>query len=122
MVIIRLSRTGAKKRPFYHVVAIDSRHARDSGRYIERLGYFNPGAKGAEIKIKLNDERIDYWVANGAQKSDRVDSIIKQNRKDASGAAAGPSKKEKRRAKQAAAKAQAATASEATGETASSET
>lgn len=84
MVVIRLSRTGAKKRPFYHVVVIDSRHARDSGNYIERLGYFNPVARGAEIKIHLDEERISHWISKGAQPSERVQSIMKQSKKAAS--------------------------------------
>jgi len=77
MVIIRLARGGAKKRPFYHIVVADSRNARDS-RFIERVGYFNPGAKGQEVRIKLEQERIDHWTAQGAQLSDRVASLIKQ--------------------------------------------
>ena len=82
MVTIRLARGGSKKRPFYHVVVTDSRNKRD-GRYIERLGYFNPGAKGQEIGLKLESERIDYWVSKGAQTSDRVASLIKKNKKAA---------------------------------------
>ena len=76
MVTIRLSRTGAKKRPFYHIVVTDSRNARD-GRYIERLGFFNPIASGGEERLRLNNERIDYWVSKGAQKSDRVAQLVK---------------------------------------------
>ncbi len=82
MVTIRLARGGSKKRPFYHVVVTDSRNKRD-GRYIERLGYFNPGAKGQEIGLKLESERIDYWKSKGAQTSDRVASLIKKNKKAA---------------------------------------
>lgn len=82
MVTIRLARGGSKKRPFYHVVVTDSRNKRD-GRYIERLGYFNPGATGQEIGLKLESERIDYWVSKGAQTSDRVASLIKKNKKAA---------------------------------------
>jgi len=82
VVTIRLARGGSKKRPFYHVVVTDSRNKRD-GRYIERLGYFNPGAKGQEIGLKLESERIDYWVSKGAQTSDRVASLIKKNKKAA---------------------------------------
>ena len=77
MVSIRLSRGGSKKRPFYHVVAADSRNARD-GRYIERLGFFNPIAKGGEETLRLDLERINYWVSQGAQASERVQSLIKQ--------------------------------------------
>ena len=76
MVIIRLARAGAKKRPFYHVVVTNSRNARD-GRFIERLGFYNPIAAGEEVRIQLNKERIDYWVAKGAQLSERVDHLIK---------------------------------------------
>ncbi len=78
MVVIRLSRGGAKRRPFYHVVATDSRNARDSGRFIEELGYFNPVAKGSEIRLHLNKERVDYWTNQGAQPSDRVKVLIKE--------------------------------------------
>lgn len=79
MVTIRLSRGGAKKRPFYHIVVTDSRNRRD-GRYIERLGYFNPIAAGGERKLKLDLERADYWVSQGAQTSDRVANLVKQAR------------------------------------------
>jgi small subunit ribosomal protein S16 len=80
MVTIRLSRGGAKKRPFYHVVVTDSRNRRD-GRYIERLGYFNPIASGAEKRLHLNQARIEYWLGHGAQTSSRVSSLIKQYEK-----------------------------------------
>lgn len=76
MVTIRLARAGAKKRPFYHIVAADSRSPRD-GRYIERLGFFNPIASGREEKLKLEQERIDYWLAQGAQPTERVAGLIK---------------------------------------------
>ena len=76
MVKIRLSRTGAKKRPFYHIVATDKRNSRD-GRYIERLGFFNPIAKGAEEKLRLDMERINYWRGTGAQVSKRVEKLLK---------------------------------------------
>ena len=82
MVTIRLSRTGAKKRPFYHIVVTDSRNARD-GRYIERLGFFNPIATGGEESLRLNNERIDHWVSKGAQLSDRVATLLKQSAKEA---------------------------------------
>lgn len=82
MVTIRLSRTGAKKRPFYHIVVTDSRNARD-GRYIERLGFFNPIARGGEESLRLNKERIDHWVSKGAQTSDRVATLLKQAAKQA---------------------------------------
>ena len=82
MVTIRLSRTGAKKRPFYHIVVTDSRNARD-GRYIERLGFFNPIASGGEERLRLNNDRIDYWVSKGAQKSSRVAQLVKDAAKAA---------------------------------------
>jgi small subunit ribosomal protein S16 len=77
MVTIRLARTGAKKRPFYHLVVADSRSPRD-GRYIERVGFFNPVAKGKEERLRLNNERIEYWFSTGAQATDRVSSLIKE--------------------------------------------
>ena len=78
MVKIRLSRGGAKKKPFYHLVATDSRKRRGGG-YIERLGFFNPMATGQEIKLRVNNERLDYWLSVGAQKSDRVAKLLKQD-------------------------------------------
>ena len=80
MVVIRLTRGGAKKRPFYHVVVTDSRSRRD-GRYIERVGYFNPLARGAEKRLEVALDRIDDWVSKGAGTSDRVKSLIKEARK-----------------------------------------
>jgi small subunit ribosomal protein S16 len=82
MVSIRLARGGSKRRPFYHVVVSDSRSPRD-GRYIERLGFFNPQARGQEEALRLDSERIDYWVSQGAQPSERVSSLIKGSRKAA---------------------------------------
>ncbi len=76
MVIIRLARGGAKKRPFYTLVAADSRRARD-GRFVEQLGFFNPIATGKEERLKINLERFNYWVGNGAQVSDRVANLVK---------------------------------------------
>lgn len=80
MVVIRLARTGAKKTPFYHIVVTDSRNSRD-GRFIERLGYFNPMARGAETRLELNQERLDYWQGCGAKASDRVSSLVKKVKK-----------------------------------------
>ncbi len=77
MVTIRMSRGGAKKRPFYHVVVTDSRNRRD-GRYIERLGFFNPVARGNEETLRLDMERIDFWLSKGARRSERVAKLIKQ--------------------------------------------
>ena len=85
MVTIRLARTGAKKRPFYHLVVADSRRARD-GRFIERLGYFNPIAKGQEERLTIDLERVDYWLGHGAQTSDRVAALVKQKRASATAA------------------------------------
>ena len=76
MVTIRLSRGGAKNRPFYHVVVTDSRSGRD-GRYIERVGFFNPLARGNEEKLRLDSERVEYWKSTGAQPSERVARLIK---------------------------------------------
>lgn len=80
MVTIRLSRGGAKRRPFYHIVVTDSRNRRD-GRYIERLGYFNPIAKGGETRVQIDIARVDHWIGQGAQPSDRVAGLVKQERK-----------------------------------------
>ncbi|MCK5819809.1 MAG: 30S ribosomal protein S16 [Psychromonas sp.] len=78
MVTIRLARGGAKKRPFYQVVVTDSRNARD-GRFIEKVGFFNPTAQGKEVKLRLRTDRIDHWLALGAQLSDRVSKLVKNN-------------------------------------------
>lgn len=80
MVVIRLARGGAKKRPFYQIVVTDSRNARD-GRFIERIGFYNPTAQGNAEKIRLNTERYSYWVSQGAQASERVASIAAQSAK-----------------------------------------
>ena len=82
MVTIRLARGGSKKRPFYHINVTDSRTSRD-GRYIERLGFFNPIARGNAETLRLNLERVDAWVAQGAQVSDRVKQLVKTARKAA---------------------------------------
>jgi small subunit ribosomal protein S16 len=82
MVTIRLSRVGAKKRPFYQVTVTDSRSARD-GRFIERVGFFNPIASGKEVRVRLDRERIDYWVKQGAQLSDRVAKLLSESDKAA---------------------------------------
>ena len=77
MVTIRLSRGGAKKRPFYHVVVTDSRNRRD-GRYIERIGFFNPVAAGEETRLNIDAERAQYWVDQGAKASERVARLLKE--------------------------------------------
>ena len=76
MVTIRLSRGGSKKRPFYHVTVTDSRNSRD-GRFIERVGFFNPIARGQEGRLRIDLERIDAWVQKGAQISPRVARLMK---------------------------------------------
>lgn len=85
MVVVRLARGGAKKRPFYHINVTDSRSARN-GRYIERLGYFNPIAKGQEKRLVVDSEKLEQWVAKGAQVSDRIKSLMKEEAKKAAGA------------------------------------
>lgn len=79
MVTIRLSRGGARNRPFFHIVVADSRNKRD-GRYIERVGYFNPIAAGGETALDMDLQRVDHWLAQGAKASERVTSLIKQIR------------------------------------------
>jgi small subunit ribosomal protein S16 len=79
MVTIRLSRGGAKNRPFYHIVVTDRRNRRD-GRYIERLGFFNPIAAGSEARISVDVERAEYWLAQGAKASERVAALLKEHR------------------------------------------
>lgn len=83
MVIIRLQRGGAKKRPFYQVVVADSRRARN-GRFIENVGFFNPTAQGQEERLRLDLDRVEHWVGQGAGLSDRVARLVK----DAKNAAA----------------------------------
>jgi len=82
MVKIRLSRGGAKKKPFYHIVVADSRNKRD-GRRIERIGFFNPMAKGQEERLRLDLDRVDYWTGVGAQLSERVANLVSQARTSA---------------------------------------
>lgn len=77
MVSIRLARSGAKKRPFYHVVVTDSRSSRD-GRFIERLGFYNPIAAEHEEKLRIDRERVVYWTSKGAKTSDAVARLLKQ--------------------------------------------
>ena len=82
MVTIRLARGGAKKRPFYNIVVADSRNARD-GRFIERVGFFNPLARGQEETLRLDLDRVEHWVSNGASTTERVAKLIKDARKAA---------------------------------------
>ena len=79
MVVIRLSRSGAKKNPYYFITVADSRNARD-GAFIERLGFYNPSAKGQEETLRIDIEKIDEWVSKGAQVSDRVKRLIKDSK------------------------------------------
>ncbi len=79
MITIRLARRGAKKRPFYHIVVTDRRNKRD-GRSIERLGFFNPGATGKEETLKIDTGRISYWLDQGARMSERVATLLSQNK------------------------------------------
>ena len=77
MVTIRLARGGAKKRPFYHLTVSDSRVSRD-GRFIERVGFFNPIARGQEERLRVDAERVAYWQSQGAQLSERVARLVKE--------------------------------------------
>jgi small subunit ribosomal protein S16 len=77
MVIIRLARGGAHKRPYFHMVETDSRSRRD-GNFIERVGFFNPVAAGNEEKLRISMDRVEYWRSNGAQVSPRVARLIKE--------------------------------------------
>ncbi|HET8800611.1 MAG TPA: 30S ribosomal protein S16 [Marinobacter sp.] len=76
MVTIRLARGGSKKRPFYHLTVTDSRKSRD-GRFIERVGFFNPIARGGEERLRVDRDRVNFWVNQGAQTSDRVAQLLK---------------------------------------------
>ncbi len=80
MVVIRLARSGAKKRPFFNIVATDSRSRRD-GRFIERVGYYNPVAAASEKGLVINTERLEFWKQNGAQMSPTVERLVKQGAK-----------------------------------------
>ena len=82
MVKIRLTRGGAKKRPFYHIIVTDSRSARD-GRNIERVGYYNPVASGNEKRVELDIDRVQHWLGHGAQMSEKVADLVKQQVKQA---------------------------------------
>ncbi|MDO5531937.1 30S ribosomal protein S16 [Sutterella sp.] len=77
MVIVRLARGGSKKRPFYSINVTDSRNRRD-GRFIERLGYYNPMAAGQAVKLSINLDRLAFWQGNGAQLSDTVARLVKE--------------------------------------------
>ena len=75
MVTIRLARGGSKKRPFYHLTVTDHRNARN-GRFIERVGFFNPVARGQEERLRVDADRIEYWQGQGAQLSERVAKLL----------------------------------------------
>ena len=79
MVIVRLAKSGAKKNPYYFITVADSRKPRD-GAFIERLGFFNPSAKGSEERMRFNLDRLDHWISNGAQLSDKVKELAKDAR------------------------------------------
>ena len=98
MLKIRLARSGAKKKPFFHITVADSRMPRD-GRFIERVGYFNPISRGKEVRLEVNQERIDYWVSQGAQLSERVLTLIEENTETPEEKIKREEKKEKRRLK-----------------------
>ena len=76
MVTIRLARGGAKKRPFYHLTVTDSRNPRN-GRFIERVGFYNPTARGQEVRLRIDSDRVEYWRGQGAQVSERVAKLLK---------------------------------------------
>ena len=80
MVVIRLSRGGSKKNPFYNVVVADSRNRRD-GRFIERVGFYNPSAKVATESLRIDEARVSHWAKNGAQLSDTVTRLVKTHAK-----------------------------------------
>ncbi len=82
MVVIRLARGGSKKRPFYHITVADQRNARD-GRFIERVGFFNPVARGQEECLRVDLDRVAHWTGRGAQPSDRVAALLKDAAKAA---------------------------------------
>lgn len=87
MVVIRLSRGGSKKNPFYSVVVADSRNRRD-GRFVERIGFYNPSARAGAEGLRINEERAQYWIGNGAQLSDTVARLVKFHAKGVDGMAA----------------------------------
>ncbi|OGT32365.1 MAG: 30S ribosomal protein S16 [Gammaproteobacteria bacterium RIFCSPHIGHO2_02_FULL_39_13] len=117
MVVIRLARAGATKSPFYHVVVADSRKAR-GGRFIERLGFYNPMARGSETTLQLNQERIAYWTGQGAQPSARVTLMLKTAQKDKAINKAAPTKAELKTAQIAASRQAAKVKAKAEAETA----
>jgi small subunit ribosomal protein S16 len=91
MVVIRLSRGGSKKNPFYSVVVADSRNRRD-GRFVERIGFYNPSARAGAEGLRINEERAQYWIGTGAQVSDTVARLVKFHAKGVDGMAAAKAK------------------------------
>lgn len=91
MVVIRLARGGAKNRPFYNVVVADSRMPRD-GRFIERVGFYNPKAAESESKFRIQLDRVAHWVSKGAQPSDAVKKLVKRAKHEVTGKEAAPAK------------------------------
>ena len=85
MVTIRFARGGSKNRPFYSIVVADQRR-QPRGRFIERVGFYNPMATGQEERLRLDSARVDYWISQGAQPSERVAGILKQVRREAAAA------------------------------------
>ncbi|MDR2212691.1 MAG: 30S ribosomal protein S16 [Pseudomonadales bacterium] len=86
MVTIRLARGGSKKNPYYYVTVTDKRNA-NTGRFIERVGFYNPTARGQEEKLRIDLDRVSYWQGQGAQTSERVSTLLKQARTSAAVAA-----------------------------------
>ena len=111
MLTIRLARAGAKKRPFFHITVADSRKPRD-GRFIERVGFFNPISKGKEVRLEIDQERFDYWLSQGANISDRVKTLIKENNETPEEKEKREGKKEKRRLRKLVKRAEAKTSDE----------
>lgn len=87
MVTIRLARHGSKRNPFYQITVAEQSVARD-GRFIERLGFYNPVARGGEERLRLNVERADHWIAQGAQASEKVRKLLSEARRNAAAAGA----------------------------------
>jgi small subunit ribosomal protein S16 len=87
MVTIRLARHGSKKNPFYHITVAEKSAGRD-GRFVERLGFYNPVARGNEEELRVNLERVQYWISVGAQPTDKVKRLVTRARKQAAGSAA----------------------------------
>ena len=81
MVTIRLARGGSKKRPFYHLTVADSHRSRD-GRYVERVGFYNPIARGNEERLRVDSQRVEYWLSHGAQMSERVSKLLKAQQQE----------------------------------------